>query len=231
MLSVVIPCCNEAGSIGRFEAELYPALDALGVSYEVLAVDDGSTDGTRAALEALASRKPLKVLVHERNRGLGAALRTAFAAASGEWIAALDADLTFHPRHLAAMLAAQKETDADLVGGSPYLSAEGAAGVPWARRLPSLMMNAFYRGLFSHHFSSYTPMFRLYRRSALSEVVLESEGFEVSAEIAGRFVQRRKRLAEVPVALTTRLQGVSKLNRSRELKRHAKLIWRLLTTR
>ena len=231
-LSVVIPCCNEEGSVARFEAELFPALDALRLPYEVLAVDDGSTDGTRAALSALAGRHPrLKVLAHAHNRGLGAALRTAFAEARGEWIACLDADLTFAPEDLSALLDKQRETGADLVGGSPFLTAEGAAQVPLARRLPSLMLNAFYRGLFTHHFTAYTPMFRLYRASALKELSLRSEGFEISAEIAGLFVRRRKKLAEVPVALTTRRAGVSKLNRLRELKRHAALIGRLMTSR
>lgn len=228
----MIPCCNEQGSVARFESELFPALDALGLPYEVLAVDDGSTDGTRAALEALAARKPsLKVLVHRHNRGLGAALRSAFAEARGEWIVCLDADLTFSPSDIAALLAKQKQHDFDLVGGSPYLTAEGAAGVPWARRLPSLMMNAFYRGLFLHRFTAYTPMFRLYRASALKELSLRSDGFEISAEIAALFARRRKKLAEVPVALSTRRQGVSKLNRLRELKRHARLILRLMTQR
>jgi glycosyltransferase involved in cell wall biosynthesis len=218
--------------VARFEAELFPALDGLGLAYEVLAVDDGSTDGTRAALERLAKARPaLRVLVHSHNRGLGAALRTAFAEARGEWIACLDADLTFSPGDLRALLEQQKRTDADLVGGSPFLSAEGAAQVPLARRLPSLFLNAFYRGLLTHHFTAYTPMFRLYRASALKELTLRSEGFEISAEIAALFVRRRKKLAEVPTALSTRRAGVSKLNRLRELRRHAALIGRLMTAR
>ena len=217
--------------MARFEAELFPAVDALGVNYEVIAVDDGSSDGTGAALETLAKNKPVRVLHFEKNRGLGAALRAGFGAANGEWVAALDADLTFHPRYLADLLACQKKTGADLVAGSPFLESSSATAVPWSRRLPSLMLNAFYRGLFIHGFSAYTPMFRLYRRHALSGLHLESEGFEISAEIAGRFVQKRLKLAEVPVPLTTRTEGASKLARARELKRHAALVWRLLTTK
>ena len=226
MLSVVIPCRNEEGSLGRYEAELYPALDALGESYEIIAVDDGSSDGTRAALEALSRRKPLRLLIHERNRGLGAALRTGFSAARGDWIAALDADLTFHPRHLAALLARQRETGADLVAGAPFEARDSS--VPWPLRLPSLMINAFYRGLFAHSFSSYTPMFRLYRKAALSTIDLKSEDFQISAEIAARFIKKGFRLAETPVPLTTRREGSSKLRRWRELKHHAALIVRLL---
>jgi dolichol-phosphate mannosyltransferase len=227
----VIPCCDEEGSVGRFETELFPALEALGLSYEVLAVDDGSRDGTRRALEDLAQRRPLTVLVHESNRGLGAALRTAFAAARGEWIACLDADLTFSPAAIRDLLARQKAAGADLVGGSPFLTAEGAAGVPLARRLPSLMINAFYRGLFLHGFTAYTPMFRLYRASALKGLPLRSDGFEISAEIAALFIRRGLKVAETPVALTTRRDGASKLSRLRELRRHARLVLRLIVQR
>ena len=71
-------------------------------------------------------------------------------------------------------------------------------------------------------------MFRLYRAAALQKIELRSEGFEISAEIAARFIQKRLKLAEVAAPLTTRREGASKLNRWRELKRHALLIARLL---
>lgn len=228
-LSVVIPCFNEEGSVARYEAELFPALDALSLDYEVLAVDDGSTDGTLAALNALAARQPrLKLLRHPENRGLGRALRTGFATASGEWIVALDADLTWRPGQIAGLLAKQGETNADLVGGSPFLAPGGLGDVPWARRLPSLLLNAFYRGLFAHGLTAYTPIFRLYRASILKSLPLTSDGFEINAEIAARFLRNGRTLAEAPAVLTVRKEGVSKLSRWRELRRHARLIWALL---
>lgn len=229
LLSVVIPCFNENGSVGRYETELFPALEALSADYEVLAVDDGSRDGTRAALDALAARQPrLKVLSHPENLGLGAALRAGLAAASGEWIVTLDADLTWAPGQIAGLLTKQKETGADLVAGSPFLAPGGMPGVPFARRLPSCLLNAFYRGLLAHGFTAYTPIFRLYRAAVLKNLPLLSEGFEINAEIAARFLKAGKALAEVPAALTTRREGLSKLRRLRELRRHARLIASLL---
>lgn len=232
MLSIVLPCFNERPNVLRFGAELLPALEALGEPYEILAVDDGSDDGTGEALRDLAGRaEALKILSHGRNRGLGAALRTAFAAARGERIATLDADLTFHPSQISALLERQRQTGADLVGGSPFLESGGMAGVPFARRLPSLMINAFYRGLFGLALTAYTPVFRLYRAQALKSLTLTSEGFEINAEIAARFLMAKKKVAEVPATLSTRKEGVSKLNRRRELKRHALLVLRLLSGR
>lgn len=175
-----------------------------------------------------ASRPNIRVIRLSPNGGLGGALRAGFDAARGEWIATLDADLTFKPEGLAGLLSATKEDEVDLVSGSPYLRPEDMGDVPWSRRLPSLMMNALYRGLFSMKLTSYTPIFRLYRASRLRELSLASEGFEINAEIAARAVMRRWRVCEVPASLGTRTTGVSKLSRGREVSRHLRLIARLL---
>ena len=192
-------------------------------------VDDGSTDGTAAAAEALRNELPsVTIVALKPNQGLGAALRAGLAAARGEWTATIDADLTFRPEHLASMLAAAKSAGADLVAGSPYLRPRDLESVPWLRRLPSLMMNALYRGLFGFQLTSYTPVFRLYRTEKLKALASRSDGFEINAEIAARAVQEGWRVAEVPVSLETRVAGVSKLRRWRELTSHLKLIARLL---
>ncbi|MFA6031097.1 MAG: glycosyltransferase family 2 protein [Elusimicrobiota bacterium] len=226
-LSILLPCLDEAEGLPRVEAELFASLDGLGTPYEVLAVDDGSRDATLARLEELAARRPeLRVLRHERTRGLGAALKTGIAAAAGDWLVPLDADLTFHPRSIADLLAAQRGSDADCVCGSPWLGT--GSEVPPGRRLPSLLLNAFYRGAFDRRFSAYTPMFRLYRLSALRPLRIASDGFEVSAEILVRLLRAGGRIVEVPAPLSVRRTGVSKLRRSRELWAHLRLIARLL---
>ncbi len=228
LLSVVVPCFEEEAAAARFETELFPALEALGVPYEVIAVDDGSYDGTGGVLRNLAGeRLNFKAKAHEYNRGLGMALRTGFASASGDWIATLDADLTFHPSQLKALLERQKETGADMVCGSPFLRPEGAAQVRWWRRLPSLWVNGLYRRLCGPALTAYTPIFRLYRAEALRALRLESTGFEINAEIAARFLAAGKAVAEVPVVLTTRREGASKLSALRELWRHLRLGVRL----
>lgn len=163
------------------------------------------------------------------NRGLGGALKAGFAEASGEWVAALDADLTFKPADLAPMLA-EAGKGADLVAGSPYLR-KGDLDVSWARALPSLMVNALYRGVFGMSLTAYTPMFRLYRARLLRELDPSSDGFEISAELAARAQLKRFKCAETPARLDTRVAGVSKLRRWRELSSHVRLILRLLAGR
>jgi glycosyltransferase involved in cell wall biosynthesis len=230
MLTVVLPCHNEAENIARYPAELFPVLDALGVSYEVVIVDDGSTDDTAAAgRKLLITRKDTTILSVSPNRGMGGALRAGIAAAKGEWIATLDADLTFPPASLKELYAAAVAGKADLASGSPYLRPGDMDGVSWVRRLPSFMINALYRGLFGHALTAYTPVFRLYRASFVKGLPLVSNGFEINAEIAARALLAKRPVVEVPAPLLARTAGVSKLQRGRELKRHLALISLLLS--
>ena len=228
----MVPCRDEEAAAARFPLDLYPALESLGVPFELLLVDDGSTDGTGPALERLAAvRKDTVVLRLWPNGGLGAALRAGFEAARGRWVATLDADLTFPPAALKAMLDEAEATGAVLVAGSPFLRRGDLDAVPWSRRLPSLMVNALYRGLFGLNLTAYTPMFRLYRTEFLRSLPLASAGFELSAEIAARAVLAKRPVTEVPAALGTRRTGASKLRPLREAGAHARLIARLLTSR
>jgi dolichol-phosphate mannosyltransferase len=204
----------------------------MGVPFEIILVNDGSTDGTaRAAASLLITRKDVKILTLSPNRGMGGALRAAFAEARGEWIATLDADLTFPPSSIKELLDAGLAAKADLVSGSPYLRPGDMAGVAWVRRLPSLMVNALYRGLFGRSLTAYTPVLRLYRASFLKSLELASSGFEINAEIAARAMLGSRPVIEVPVPLLERTAGVSKLQRGRELKRHLALVSRLLAGR
>lgn len=193
-------------------------------------VDDGSRDETSAKVAELGkAREDVRVVTLAPNRGMGAAIRAGFSEARGEWIATLDADLTFPPAALKDMLAAGAAAKADLVSGSPYLRTGDMAGVPWVRTLPSLMINALYRGLFGMRLTAYTPVLRLYRTAFIKKLKITSDGFEINAEIAARAMLAKRPVAEVPVPLYARTAGVSKLQRGRELKRHLALIFGLLS--
>ncbi|MBI3288057.1 MAG: glycosyltransferase, partial [Elusimicrobia bacterium] len=104
-----MPCCNEAENLSRYPRELFDVLDGFGLSWEAVLVDDGSTDSTAAAADALRARdERVRVVRLAPNRGLGGALRAGFSDARGEWIATLDADLTFPPALIKDLLAAAR---------------------------------------------------------------------------------------------------------------------------
>src|SRR4051794_36414018 len=115
-LSLILPAYNEAAGIASALAEADDALAAFGADYEILVVDDGSTDGTAAAVEAVTGERPcVRLLRHQANRGYGAALRTGFTAARGECVAFTDADAQFDLADLQKLL--DQSDDVPVVAG------------------------------------------------------------------------------------------------------------------
>ena len=223
-LSVVVPCCNEIGNLSRYPDELFGELSRLSIPTQVVFVDDGSTDGTPSGLERFASRPGVTILRHERNRGLGAALRTGFSACAGDAIVALDADLTFHPKEIPALLSAYT-SGVDIVIGSPFRGR--MAGVHPVRRALSASVNGIYRFLLGAHITATSSIFRLYRTEALQRLSLVSEGFDINAEILVKTLRGGGRVVEVPVTLGRRTAGVSKINVRREIRNHLRMLARI----
>lgn len=225
-LTVVVPCHNEAENLRRFASELLPVLDDFKIAWELVLVDDGSSDDTEAVARGLVFLcTEAKVVKHPVKRGLGAALRSGFAAASGDRVLTLDADLTFAPRDAGRLLQRYAAGDVDVVSGSPALA--GFDGVPLHRIALSRVANLVYQVALWRRVTAVTPIFRLYRRSLLSEVELVSDGFEINAEILVKLLLRGARVAEVPAVLGTRRFGTSKLDSRREIANHLRLLGRI----
>jgi glycosyltransferase involved in cell wall biosynthesis len=123
-LSVVVPAYNEAKTIRRVVESLYAV--PFAARLEVLVVDDGSTDGTADALKGL-ERPGLKILRHEKNRGKGAAIRTAIDSATGDYVIIQDADLEYDPFEIPLLLKAAEELGAEAVYGSRILRKDNPA--------------------------------------------------------------------------------------------------------
>ena len=228
-LTIATPCFNEAGNLTRFPDEVFPIFAGLPFETEYLFVDDGSTDDTAAELERLSAAHPsVRWIRHEFNRGLGASIRTAIGAATGDAILTLDADLTFHPNEAGRLLEAFHD-GVDCVAGSPFLG--HFEGVPPMRRFMSWSVNRVYRILLGGPVSATTCIFRLYRADALKALSLTSDSFQINGEIVFKLLAAGKKIVEVPVTLTTRRQGVSKLNTAREIKNHLRMFARILAWR
>src|SRR5215217_3021810 len=116
-LSVVIPVYNEVDHI----SEILKRVQAVKLANEIIIVDDGSTDGTRTLLAALNGNEKLRVILHERNQGKGAALVTGFKAARGDILLIQDADLEYDPRDYPQLIKPIEEGIADVVYGSRFL--------------------------------------------------------------------------------------------------------------
>jgi dolichol-phosphate mannosyltransferase len=219
-VSIILPCMNEEEGIPGLKARLSPVIAELGGKTEVLLVDDGSTDGTLAGLERLARELPgARVLRHETNQGLGAAVRTGVAEARGQIVVTTDFDGTYGFEEIPALVAKLRE-GFDVVVASPYHPDGGIEGVPAYRLVLSKGASTLYRVLVSPRIHTYTSLFRAYRREALSGLTWESNGYLSMAEILVKAIRRGSRVGEYPTVLRTRTFGESKAKTARILRQH-----------
>lgn len=228
MITFAFPAFNEAENLRRFPAEVIPVFNALNEPYEIVVVDDGSTDATAAVARALGA--PVRLVQHERNRGLGAAIRTAIKEAKGDILITMDTDLTFAPSLVPVLLERFRKGDVDVVCGSPKLAGYGK-DIPSYRLFVSHVASLVYRVVLGARLSTVTPIFRLYKREQLLSLPLQATGFDINAEILFYLVRAGRRIAEVPAALTQRIHGESKLEYRKEMKRHLRLLKRMITLR
>ena len=206
MLSVVVPTYNEAGSVTGLAERLHAALG--GREWELVIVDDGSPDGTADVAAALAPRIPVKVVRREGKAGLASAVVAGFAAARGDVLVVMDADLSHPPETVPALVDAI-ERGADLAVGSRYVKGGGVEDWPLKRRMVSRA--ACVMGNLLVPVRDATSGFFALRRSVIDGVKLNPIGFKIGFEVIAR--GRYKKAVEAPYTFRDRELGASKFGR------------------
>lgn len=226
-VTVVVPAFNEALVIREFVEAAVPSLPA---GSELLVVDDGSTDETPRLLAELAEEhEVLRVVTHEHNRGIGAALATGFGKASGDVIVTMDADLS-HPVELVTCLAEGCD-EADAVYGSRYVAGGAMDGVPLWRVAVSRFANVVMRLALRTKVRDLTTGMRAFRREAVAGLSTQAAGFEVQLEITVRLLAAGRRIDEVPMVLRNRSAGESKMRYLQLTPRYARMFLRMMRVR
>jgi polysaccharide deacetylase family protein (PEP-CTERM system associated) len=231
-VTLVVPIFNELPTLAYLRRTLFDVRRELAPAYwlRLLLVDDGSTDGSREELPRLfGDVEDCEVVLHERNRGVAAAVMTGLRRATTDLVATIDADCTYDPSSLREMLPLARE--ADVVMASPYHPLGRVRNVPRWRLFLSKTLSRMYDRLLHDHICTYTSCFRVYRRSATDGLTLTEEGFPGMAELLVRMRARGARVVEYPTVLESRLLGFSKMRTVRTIGGHLRLLRRLLSER
>ncbi len=241
MIWIVLPAYNEEENLGELLHRIRETFHS-GSKYQVLVINDGSTDGTVAVAEQERSRMPVRVINHDRNRGLAQAIRTGLdevssCATDEDTVVVMDADNS-HPPEIIPRLTRELEEGADIAIASRFRPGSRVIGVPFERRALSRTASLLFRILFPiDGVRDYTGGYRVYRMGVLREGIVQhgedfvrAVGFSVMTEILLNLRSLNPRVREVPFTLRYDLKrGKSKLIPGRVIGEYLGLMKRELT--
>lgn len=222
-LSVVIPVYNEEHNI----REILRRVQATKLAKEIVVVDDGSQDGTREILKKLDGKGKIRVILHERNKGKGAAVVTGLNAAKGDVLLIQDADLEYDPRDYPALLQPIREGLADVVYGSRFLGSPHRVTMFWhlvANKLLTLMTNILYNTILTDMETGY----KVFRRKVIEDMNLRAKRFDFEPEFTAKALKRNYRIYEVPISFNPRDYSQGKKIKLRDA---FEAVWTLLKYR
>ncbi|MEZ4669888.1 MAG: glycosyltransferase family 2 protein [Anaerolineae bacterium] len=230
-VSLVVPAYNESEGVHQTAEAMRSILETLSKNYtmEVVFVNDGSKDNTADLLKAeFDGDARVKVVSHDRNKGLGAAIRTGFQNATGDIIVTTDFDGTYPLVTIPQMLARLKADGTNMVTASPYHPNGKVEGVPGYRLLFSFGASLLYRILVKWNIHTWTALYRAYQRQVVDAITFESNDFLAGTEILVKAIQAGFTVSEFPTTLHVRTFGQSSIKIARVTKLHLKFQWRLL---
>jgi glycosyltransferase involved in cell wall biosynthesis len=198
-LSVIIPVYNEVESIRI----ILKRVQATKMAREIIVVDDGSQDGTREILKKLDGRGGVRIILHEKNQGKGAAVRTGMAAARGDLLLIQDADLEYDPRDYPHLLQPLQEGLADVVYGSRFLGGPRRVVMFWhmvANQILTFMTNILYDTILTDMETGY----KVFRRDVVEGLNLHANGFDFEPEFTAKVLKHNYRIFEVPITFNPR---------------------------
>ncbi len=230
-LSVIVPVYNEEKTILQILGRLKKA--DIPVIYEVIVVNDGSTDSTANLIKKLKSTR-VKVLTHSKNQGKGAAVKTGIKSAKGEYILIQDADLEYHPNQIKNLLKPIMEKKAEVVYGTrlnrmPHLNKEEAKHLFILHYFGNRFLSLVTSVLYGQWLTDMETCYKLFPKKAVSLIKINARGFEFEPEITSKLLKQGYKIKEVSIKATPRgYEEGKKLNTVRD---GSKALWYLFKYR
>jgi polysaccharide deacetylase family protein (PEP-CTERM system associated) len=233
-VSIVIPLYNEEPVIPYLAntlAEVRATFVDAGYQPEFVLVNDGSRDATSEKVnEKFVGQPDVRLIEHDRNRGVAAAIMTGIRAAAHDIVGSMDADCTYDPHELVKMIPLLTP-DVDLVTASPYHPAGHVVNVPAWRLTLSRGASWLYRRILTNRLHTYTSCCRVYRRERVKDLVLQHGNFLGVVELLGQLDLQGGRIVEHPATLNVRLLGRSKMKTFRTICGHLRMMKSFLSTK
>ena len=198
-LSVVVPCYDEATTV----VELLRRVLASPWVAEVIVVDDGSTDGTRELL-AEVTDPMVRVILHERNQGKGAALRTGFAAATADYVIVQDADLEYDPAEYGELMGPLEDGSADVVYGSRFVSSRPHRVLYFWHSLGNRLLTLLSNMFTDLNLTDMETCYKAFRREVIQAIDIQEDRFGFEPEVTAKLAHRRLRIFEVGISYSGR---------------------------
>ena len=206
LISVIVPVFNESTTVAAVIERLLTI--ALPAAREIIAVNDGSSDGTRDVLNQFAGTPGVRIVHSERNRGKGHAIRLGLTAARGDIIAIQDADLELDPAQLATLVAPLLQNRTDVVYGSRFLAGRPAA--PWLTLAANRGLTALTNLLYGSSITDMETCYKIMRTRVARSLNLEADRFDIEPEITARLLNGGHQIVELPVTFTPRSRAMGK---------------------
>ncbi|HXV62869.1 MAG TPA: glycosyltransferase family 2 protein [Vicinamibacteria bacterium] len=206
-ISVVIPCFNEVHTI---EAIIEAVRSSEIEGKQIIVVDDFSTDGTRERLREKGNTAGVELILHDRNRGKGAALRSGFARATGRIVIVQDADLEYDPRDYPRLIAPILSGKADVVFGSRFVGGESHRVLYFwhfaANKFLTLLSNMFT----NLNLTDMETCYKAFRREVIQSIALREDGFGFEPEVTAKVARMGYRIYEVGISYSGRTYAEGK---------------------
>ena len=204
-LSVVIPVYNELATIN----EIYERVKSVDINKEIILIDDYSTDGSREILQDLADDSTL-ILMHDRNRGKGAALRTGFNHVTGDIVIIQDADLEYDPQQYPKLIQPILDGRADVVYGSRFVTGDYRRVLFFWHMLGNKFLTLLSNIFTNLNLTDIETCYKVFRREVLEQIIIEEDRFGFEPEITAKVAKLNLRIYETGISYSGRTYNEGK---------------------